>query len=534
MLDLALAELRHFHFLRPWWLLALLPGLLAIRFLWTAQDPAAQWRGTIAPHILKAIRVRGGTSAWLNPVRLSLVALPVMVIAVAGPSWERRPSPFIEDQAALVIALDVSSTMDQQDVQPSRLERAKQKIHDLLDLRGGARTGLIVYAGTAHSVIPLSNDPDITLNLLDAIDTAMMPRPGKVPERTLDVADAMFAETPAPGTLLLIGDGVGPNSRDVFADYFTNQNHQLLILGVGLEEPEVDGALPLERAALTDLARASGGFYQDLTLDRTDVARLNRRADSFFATADDDTRPWVDAGYYLLFPAALLFLAWFRKGWTLHWAIAGLILISTGQPVQAAGFRFMDLWLTPDQQGRYYLERGDYGAAAERFEDTAWKAVAYYLNEDFATAAELFLRIETADGTFNLGNAYAHGRQYLLARDAYDRVLRLEPNQAGAARNRAIVQALIDEINRVSESQQAERGERSDELGADDPRTAEGAEREDMGPIEVEQVTAEQLLSDEALHEIWMRQVQSDPADFLAAKFFMQLERAEAGGGPDQ
>ena len=98
---------------------------------------------------------------------------------MAGPSWERRSSPFTEDEAALVIALDVSGSMDQEDVQPSRLERAKQKIHDLLKSRGGARTGLIVFAGTAHTVIPLSNDPEIIRNFLDAIETAIMPRPGK-------------------------------------------------------------------------------------------------------------------------------------------------------------------------------------------------------------------------------------------------------------------------------------------------------------------------------------------------------------------
>ena len=77
----------------------------------------------------------------------------------------------------------------------------------------------------------------------------------------------------------------------------------------------------------------------------------------------------------------------------------------------------------------------------------------------------------------------------------------------------------------MSESQQAEAGENSDELAPGDPRTAEGAEREDMITFDREQLTAEQLLKDSRLNDLWMQQVQQNPADFLAAKFYMQLER---------
>ena len=536
MLDLDLTLLRYFHFLRPWWFLALLPMIVAIRYLWMAQDPVSQWRGLIAPHILKHILVRGSRLNWLNPVRLALIAGIIAVIAMAGPSWERRSSPFTEDEAALVIALDVSGSMDQEDVQPSRLDRSKQKIHDLLELRGGARTGLIVYAGTAHSVIPLTNDPDILRNFLDAIDTAMMPRPGKIPEKALPLADIMFRGTNVPGTLLMIGDGVGPDSKTAFAEYFKDYSHQLLVLGIGIEEINAslesrdEGFLPLERKALEELTTVTGGAYQELTLDKQDVNRLNRRINSYFLNVEDGMRPWVDAGYYLLFPMALLFLLWFRKGWTLHWAVvAGILFLSTAtpSPVAAAEFRFMDLWMTSDQQGRFYLEKGDYEKAAARFEDLTWKAVAYYLNENFDIAVELFARIETADGFFNLGNAYAHGQNYLLARNAYTQVLRLNPQHEGAARNRKIVQDIIDDINRMSESQQAEMGEQSKELNENDPKRAEGAERKDMVPQEVEQLSAEQILKDQKLHDIWMRQVQPNPAQFLSVKFFMQLEQNE-------
>lgn len=526
MLDLWLEGLRHFHFLRPWWLLALIPAGLVLRYLWTAEDPRSQWRGMIAEHLLSPMLVRGAGRAWLNPVTLAAVTSLLLITALAGPSWERRPSPFVEDQAALIIALDVSSTMDQNDIQPSRLERAKLKISDLMELRGGARTGLIVYAGTAHTVMPLTDDSDVMLNFLSAIETGMMPRPGKAPERALPLADRLFRDTELPGTFLLMADGVGPNSQAAFSDYFSAAPHQLLVYGIGADgADDAVGTLALEGEALMSLAAAAGGSYQLLTPDKQDVARISRRVESNFATIEDDSRPWVDAGYYLLIPVTLMMLFWFRRGWTLHWVFALVLLGGAADPARARDFRFADLWLTADQQGRFYLERGDYATAAERFRDPAWKAAAYYLNEDFTLAAELFVRIESADGFFNLGNAYAHGREYLRARAAYDRALELEPGHAGAAKNRQVIQAIIDEINRISESQQAEAGEDSDELAPGDPQTAEGAEREDMITFEREQLTADQLLKDARLNDLWMQQVQQNPADFLAAKFFMQLER---------
>ena len=183
----------------------------------------------------------------------------------------------------------------------------------------------------------------------------------------------------------------------------------------------------------------------------------------------------------------------------------------------------MDLWLTPNQQGRFYLERGDYSKAAVRFEDIAWRGIAYYRDENFKAAAEMFSRIETADGYFNLGNAWAHSRNYILAVRSYDQVLELEPEHAAAQQNRNKIQKIIDEINRLSSSQQAEQGDSSKQLGEEDPLTADGAERRDFVERDVEQLSAEDILLDEKMNDLWMRQVQKNPARFLSIKFQMQL-----------
>ncbi len=534
MIDLN--QFTYFHFLRPWWLLVFIPLVLTLWYLRTVQSPVGKWRKAIAPHLLKVLLIRHGRANWFNPVNVSLLSIILGVLALAGPSWEQYPSPFSEDISPLVIVLDVSPSMQQQDIQPNRLERAKQKVQDLQELRAGGRVGLIVFSGSAHSVIPLTNDPDVVKNFLNAVVPEMMPRRGKFPEKALPIADRMLRDSPVPGTILLIGDGISTQTATAFKAYFSEQYHQLLVFGIGREsfEGRDESFIPLERSSLEKLASESGGFYQSLTLDTTDVERIIRRVNNHLVIVDDSTHLWIDAGYYLLYPFALILLLWFRKGWTLHWCIALGLVTSLSFPLPATAngalfdqWRFMDLWLTPDQQGKYYLNTGDYKTAADRFENIAWKGIAYYRGENFESAAEMFSRIETVDGYFNLGNAWAHSRNYLLAVSAYDNALELDPVHKESLKNRKLIQAIIDSINLLSESQRAEQGEASQQMGDDDPQTAEGADRVKYAKRELEQLTAEQVLLDESMNEIWMRQVQRDPSRFLSVKFHMQLQDGE-------
>ena len=539
-LPLNAGQFTYFHFLRPWWLLALIPLLLTLRYLWSSNNPMGKWRKIIAPELLKVMLVRSGRSSWFNPISVAMVVVTLGVVALAGPTWKQQASPFAEDVAALVIVLDVSASMEQQDVQPSRLDRARQKVQDLLKMRPGGRVGLVVYAGSAHSVIPLTNDPDVVNNFLGAIEPEMMPRKGKFPEKALPIAQQMLGDTPVPGTVLVIGDGISPQTRGDFEKYFSVHQHQLLVFGIGSEALDTnvddvsgDALIPLERAALEKLANDNNGYYQSLTLDTTDVSRLDRRIDSHLVIVEDGSRPWVDSGYYLVYPIALIMLLWFRRGWTLHWCIVLLLVAGMTTPPPsmaddtAASWdltrHFMDLWLTTDQQGRYYLQQGDYGKAAARFENIAWRGIAYYRGQNFKAAAEMFSRIETADGYFNLANAWAHSRNYVFAVRTYNQVLELEPDHAAALKNRDKIQQIIDEINLLSASQQAEAGDSAKELGEGDPLTADGAERQDFNQLVVEQLSAEEILLDEKLNDLWMRQVQKNPARFLSVKFQMQL-----------
>jgi Ca-activated chloride channel family protein len=186
--------------------------------------------------------------------------------------------------------------------------------------------------------------------------------------------------------------------------------------------------------------------------------------------------------------------------------------------------QFTDLWLTRDQQGQLLFNLGHYQQASSLFKSTQWQAFSSYGAEQYKNSATLYSQFNDIDNQVAQANALAHGREYIKARNLYQKILTVEPANLAATSNIKIVQAIIDEVNRLSASQKAEDGEAIKELG-DDPQTGDGAEREEAPKEqEIEQLSAEQLLLDPSLNDMWLRQVQKNPANFLSQKFYMQQE----------
>ncbi len=185
------------------------------------------------------------------------------------------------------------------------------------------------------------------------------------------------------------------------------------------------------------------------------------------------------------------------------------------------------LFITQDQLGQIYYNSEKYEKAAATFIDPAWKGMAHYLNEDFTVAVDYFSQIDTDEALFNRANAWAHSLNYIYALNDYDVLLKKDPKNERVIKNRAIVQKIVDDINRLSESQQEETGDSGKMKKEDDPMMADGADKKTFEKIEIEQYTAEDLLNDPSISELWMKQVQANPAQFLSVKFQMQLQQQE-------
>jgi Ca-activated chloride channel homolog len=487
-----------FHLLRPLWLLALIPVLGILALVLRRQRPELQWSGLIAPHLLRHLIVRPERKWRIQPAYLVATALAFAIIALSGPTWRRELPPFVEDKASLMIALAVNSSMSKQDVAPSRLERAKQKIRDLLAARTGARSGLIAYAGTAHLVMPLTDDRSVLEPFLAALTPDLMPADGKNVAAAVALAASSLATEALPVTILIVADDLSSIEATPLR---TAANHN----GVAILSVTSWGT---EGSKLRDAVAVS--------VDGSDIRALERRIDTHFQAARTDQfgSRWQDEGYWLLLPVALLCLLWFRRGTTVAWAVLLSTMLHNAPASAQDSSRLRELWLTPDQRGRLAFDRGDYATAKTLFVDPMWRGTAAYRAYDFLAAAAAFQTVETPEGRFALGNAQAQNHAYQKAIEAYDEVLKAQPGNVAARTNRAIVLAALQKQEEKRRKQ--EKGEEAPEEKADATRV----DPEQKGGKRI-RITPEDVTTADAA-EAWMREVQTSPADFLKLKFAIQ------------
>lgn len=197
-------------------------------------------------------------------------------------------------------------------------------------------------------------------------------------------------------------------------------------------------------------------------------------------------------------------------------AVAGVALVGAGV---SAGWR--NLFLTPDQRGRLLLERGQTVAAAEVFRDPLWRGVALFRTGDFKAAAQTFAAVDTAEGAYNQGNALVMLGQYDDAIARYDRALALHPGWPDALANRDI--ARIRGARKKIEGGVTDDSESSpDQLVFD--KTKKGGEDTT--------VQSTGAMSDDMVRALWLKQVQTKPADFLRVRFAYQLQAPDGGAKP--
>ncbi|MGB1142120.1 MAG: vWA domain-containing protein, partial [Halioglobus sp.] len=281
--------LAEFHFLRPEWLWMMLPVFILCFLLWRIQGRATGWRQVISPELLPYLL----DETTLHPRRwpLFVLALGGMLasLAMAGPAWERLPQPVFRSDAALVIVLDLSRSMDAQDIKPSRLQRAHYKIADILKYRQEGQTALVVYAGDAFTVTPLTDDDETILSQLPALTTDLPPVQGSRSDRAMQLAVQLFRQASLTrGQVLLITDEVASASGLESAQQLSAAGYQLNILGVGTADgapvPTGNGMLKneqgeiviptLDAANLKRIATAGGGRYATLTQNDSDIQQL--------------------------------------------------------------------------------------------------------------------------------------------------------------------------------------------------------------------------------------------------------------------
>jgi len=521
------------HFIQPRWLWLLLAvPLIYLSFL-IRHDVRARWKRYIDPDLLDHLIVTPRRRWRLRPIHMACLLILLGTVALAGPTWRREQPPFTEDKAPLVIALDLSQTMDAIDLDPTRVERAKLKLRDLLKSRGGARTALFVYADTTHMVLPFTTDASLFDLYLSSLSTSLMPVQGKDTATALHTIEDFLKDEPIPGTILFVTDGIEPHALPTFKQ-FTAQNQDkddILIMGVGTSHGGpvrtsgngfLNDSLGRRVYAKLDVS-ALRSFDQigipatSLTLDDDDIHWIQRHVQHHLQSVqqrDSKTR-WINEGYWLTIPIAVLALFRFRKGWTVRWTSSAVAIIFVlPQPGAQTGFHWLDLWLTPDQQGRYYFQKGNYTEAANRYEDPLWKGLSFIRASYPDAALNAFALSDSAEAWYDQGNILAHLTKYAEAAQAYQQALARRHPWPDAQQNLELVQSLIPKTKEKGKDQQQEIPPNlpADQIKYDD-KSKNGKK-------------TQVLAADPArMADIWMRNIQTTPADFLRLRFAIQASR---------
>ena len=316
-----MSGLANFHFLRPEWLLLLLPAAFLLWSMVRRQDPERGLKSVIAPELLKHLVVQGeNREDKVKPLHLLAIAWLLGIAALAGPAWQKENTPFSEDRSALFIVMKVTPSMLAQDIQPGRLERGVHKVGELLARRPGTRTGLVAYAGTSHLVMPLTSDRDIITYFASELDPDVMPESGDDPVKAVALAAARLQRSGMPGSIVLVADSIDPVAQDGLARVHEESGIDIHIYAVaaGPDVVPPPGSPPapyLDEKSMRDAARAGGGAYVPITPDEYDLEQLDSRVTRSIASAPvNEGERWKDAGYYLLWLLLPLSLMFWRRG----------------------------------------------------------------------------------------------------------------------------------------------------------------------------------------------------------------------------
>ncbi|MGB5280732.1 MAG: VWA domain-containing protein, partial [Arenicellales bacterium] len=432
----------------------------------------------IDKYLMPWLTVKSAGSNSRSFVWLMALGWMIAVIALANPVWEKLPQPVFQTDQARVIVLDLSLSMNTTDLKPTRIERARFKISDILAQQQEGVIGLVVFAGDAFVVSPLTRDGETIAAQLQALKPGIMPVQGSRADLGLLKAGELLKQAGRlRGEVLLLADSYTDERTLEAASELRQQGVVTSVLGIGTEQgaplPSGHGEFVrnkegdivttrLDVPAMQKLASAGGGDYVSLSTSDSDINRLmTARVESTRSRSDEEfnqiTR-WKETGPWLVLLLLPLAALAFRRGWLL----SIVLIVMTGLPNEPAmAFTINDLWLRQDQQAHKALVEGDMENAAKLAQDPLRKGSAEYKQGNFEQAVKDFSSAQGAEAAYNKGNALAKLGNYQQAIDAYEEALQQQANMEDAQYNKEAVEKLLQQ--QQQQQQQPQQNQNNDQ-----------------------------------------------------------------------
>jgi len=480
------------HFLRPWWFLALLPIAFIIWRAWQANRKQGAWHEVIDPKFRTLLLGEDSSSEPTLNEKIGYLGLAtawfLAVLALSGPWVKAVEVPAQKSQQGVVIVLDLSLSMLADDVSPNRLTRVKYRLTDLLTQYPEYATGMVAYAGSAHTISPISEDNKTLLNLLPSLNPVLMPSFGAKPLLGLQQAQQLLTGAQiTQGHLLWVTDDIEISEMDSITEWLQATGYSMTVLSVGSEtggvvqipnygllkdeqEKLIMPKVPLQRFA--DLQKNANISWQHLRPELNEVESLLPPTqyaldeDKQAETEKEVNHP-LDFGYYFLF-ALLPFVAFiFRRGTLLVLLTFVVLPVSLFTPQTSYAENklsdFADIFKSQNQQGYEAWELEQYETAEALFNDPQWRASALYKQGKYDEAAKLFKLDSSVQGLYNLGNALALNNQLEAAKEAYQKALKQDAEHKPSQKNLAIIEKLLAQKPPESEQSDSQNSESNPE-----------------------------------------------------------------------
>ena len=515
--------IQDFHFLYPLWLLLLLPLAL---LLWQLRRyrgaSGGEWNKVVDPRLQPYVIVRGESVQQQRSWWLIALAGIIAITALAGPAWQKLPQPVHKLQSPLVILLDLSTSMYAQDLKPNRLTRARFELSDLLEARREGQTALIVFAGDAFAVTPLTQDNDTILAQVKALSPAIMPVPGSRADLALKAAEKLLEQGGvSSGDILLLTDGIPKPARAAsIARELASKGFDLSIIGIGTENgapiPLPGGGFlkdrqgtmivaKLQMKQLRQVADAGNGIAIEATLDDSDLqqmlSRFTRHQSMAVSGSENPLQAqlWRNEGIWLLLLLLPLAALSFRRGWALM--LAFVILQPTPSHAVEWSQLWQDMWLRSDQQAQRALSSGKPQEAAQKFSDPASKGVANYLAKNYQQSIDDLQELKSVSSNYNRGNALARLKKYKEAIKAYDQALKEDKMHENATYNRDLVKKELEKQQQQKQQENEQQSEQQQQDKEEQQQESDSQQQSDENKEDQEQESDSQQQSDENKEE---------------------------------
>jgi Ca-activated chloride channel family protein len=474
-----------FHFLRPTFLWAFIPTVLFVLRFYQIKSKRNFWADKVDKNLLPHLLVNEHHHQSRFFLSLLFAGWSIAIIALAGPTWEKLPSPSMRGESALVIALDLSRSMDADDLYPSRLEALKSELLQQLKNKKEGSVGLVLFAEQAFLAAPISEDASTTLDIIKHTDTAIMPAQGSRPDRALLKAlELLERDKQKQAQVLLITDGAyDKGAFKQAAAEITENNYLLSIVAVGTESggsiPELKGrkvpkngfGLPLkpklDTGFLRSVAEQAGAnffsFNKSNLKSTAWIHNIKEQIDQLNEKEEQRIDQWHEYGPYLLFLLVPFASLAFRRGWLGAGLLPLLLSVSislqpavseaasSAEPVDLKG-KWRDLWIRQDYQAYQLFKNGLINNAAEKFEDPSWKAAAWYRLGQFDKAAHYYAQLDSPEAHFNRGNALVQQGKLKEALDAFNKTLDMDIEFRDASYNRQLVEEFLESKKKSKKS----------------------------------------------------------------------------------